>query len=64
MGKPPLGNWDSCYTDIQNNQNSCKKSNQSQGIGVSVDPRLVPGYQKQKKQKTKQKNTSANITIL
>ena len=40
---PSLGNWHSCFADIQNNHNSCNKSSQTQDIGVSVEPRVVPG---------------------
>ena len=43
LEKPSLGNWDSCYANIQDNQNSCNKSSQTQDIGVSVDPRVGPG---------------------
>ena len=43
MEKPSLENWDPCYADIQDNQNSGNKSSKTQGTGVSVDPRVVPG---------------------
>ena len=42
LEKPPLGNWDSCFGDIEDNHNSCNSSSQTQGIEVSVDPGLVP----------------------
>ena len=43
LQKLSLGNWDSYYANIQDNQNSCNRSNQTQDIGVSVEPRVVPG---------------------
>ena len=43
LEKLSLGNWDLCYADIQDNQNSCNKRSQTLDIGVSVDPRVVPG---------------------
>ena len=42
LEKPSFGNWDSCYADIQDNQNSYNKSSQTQDFGVSVDPRVIP----------------------
>ena len=38
LERPLLGNWDSCYADIQDDQNSGNKSSQTQDIAVSTGP--------------------------
>ena len=49
LQKSTMGNWDLCYADIQHNQNSGTKSNQTEGISVLIDPSSRTRLAKKKK---------------
>ena len=39
LERPSLGNWYSCYANIQNDQNSGNKSSQTLDVAVLIGPK-------------------------